>query len=102
MIEDKRENLKVSCLETSDASKAYWKNKRKTDCDAVYTILKESNKEIGTGELCELLNKKMGGAKYDSTSFMTALGKKLREDDRIVSFMGHVKGRRTTIYKLKD
>jgi hypothetical protein len=86
MLEDRRENLKVTCLENSAASKAYWKHKRKADCDAVYSLLKEENRAIATGELCNLLNAKLGGAKYDSTSFMTALGKKLKEDDRIISF----------------
>ncbi len=104
LLEKKRTETKVVHLETSDASKAYWKVKKKTDCDAVYSILLSKKAEIGTGELCEMLNSKMEYIhnKYDSMTFAGILGKHLKADDRIYSFMGHVNGRRSTIWGLSE
>lgn len=104
LLERKRTTTKVVHNETSDAAKVYWKNKKKTDCDAVYSILLNKKTEIGTGDLCDILNTQMEYIhnKYDSMTFSGILGKHLKEDDRIYSFMGNVNGRRSTIWGLSE
>lgn len=103
LLETKRTSIVVH-RETSDASKVYWKNKKKTDCDAVYSILLNKKSEIGTGELCNILNTQLEyiNNKYDSMTFTNILGKHLKADDRIYSFSGIVNGRRSTIWGLVE
>lgn len=108
LLEKKRTTVKanhiLSCTENTDISKAYWKNKRRVDLEAVHSILNESRKELGTGELCTLLNEKMQYVikKYDSNTFMTMLGNTLKSDDKIYSYAGNVNGRRSTVYGLSE
>jgi len=104
LLENKRTSTKVVYNPTTDAAKVYWKEKKKMDCDAVYSILINKKEEIGTGELCDVLNTKMEyiNNKYDSMTFAGILGKHLKEDDRIYCYMGQVNGRRSTIWGLNE
>lgn len=78
----------------------------KEDCDFVYNLLKIENREIGTGELCIFLNERLDSSsyikKYESTTFKIILGKYLQKDERITSYFGHVRGRRTLLFNRKE
>lgn len=107
LLEKKRSDIKedhrVSVNENTETTKAYWKNRRKADCNAVHSILLDMHREVGTGELCDLLNDKMqySEKRYDSMTFMTALGKTLKADDTFYSYKGNIKGRLSTVWGLR-
>ena len=75
--------------------------KKKSECDAVYSIIKTEKRELGTGELCLFLNERLEYPRlYDSMTFATMLGKYLKADARITSKFGNINGKRTIIWDI--
>lgn len=102
MIDNSKEKIKRNTAVRMDATAAMYAAKYKKDCDAVYSILKKENREIGTGELCTFLNERLDYTRvYNSTEFSSLLGNRLKADKRFYTKIGHVKGKRTTLWGLR-
>ena len=73
-------------------------DKRK-ERDFAFSILKVENRELGTGELCDLLNESLEATKtYNSMTFCAGLGKYLRNDERISTRVGKTTSGKQSIF----
>ncbi len=101
--EENKEAVKTTAYLRRASTTEKLMSKRRHDCDEVFKILQRENRSLGTGELCTFLNERLDYTRiYNSTEFSNILGKYLKEDERIKNTIGKIKGKRTTIWEVKQ
>lgn len=105
LIEKSQVKIKTKSYGRKDKTIAEQKAKKQKECDFVFNILKTENRELGTGELCALLNESLESTRtYNSMTFMGILGKHLiTADERFLTRVGKtVEGKRSHFWKINE